>query len=396
LTGYAAGVLLVALVVLACRLPSPDGSHPPTDTSTATDTDLDSDVDTDSDTDSDVDADTDSDVDTPTLKKWFDWGAYSGPPRLVITASNNFWKAEVGEWSLVDLESEEWIVDSETVDGNDLAPACSAAWVGVLRRGGKAGDGVQIHDALDGASLGGIDLDPGRWPRAAVGFTDGDVAIGFDTGTAIEIRRANGDLVRTIDLAVYADAAGVVHVTALAWWRGWLIAVLDAGQLTDALFLWIDPETGAASGQYLYSANISDEIAIVDDSLYLFGRGDSLHPAGIEWHELSHGPAHWLDAAALGVAAITSVSFDDKGFWMAAVDAKGASSARWTDYDGDDDPVIESDVPLGDIASAGRRGFWAMVEDGRTLRHYDYAGDDLGSWTFPATIAVRACGTDAL
>jgi hypothetical protein len=187
-----------------------------------------------------------------------------------------------------------------------------------------------------------------------------------------------------------------VHVAALVWFRSWLLAVLDAGELTNAVLLTLDVDKGLVNAKELYSAAISDEVAIMDDYLYLFGRGDLLHPAGIEWLDPSGGGEHWIDAAALGVAEITAVFFAEKGFWVAAVDVKGTSNARWIDYDGDEDPVFESDVPLGDIAAEGRTGLWATVDDGRTLRHLDYAGKQLGEWTFPAPVAIRSCGADAL
>ena len=84
-------MLPLALVVLACRLPPSDGSAG------------DGDADTDADTDSDSDADTDTDTD-------MDWGKYTGPPRLVVAVSNNFWMEEVGEWALYDLEDSAWVV----------------------------------------------------------------------------------------------------------------------------------------------------------------------------------------------------------------------------------------------------------------------------------------------
>ena len=375
---------LVTLLLLACRVPSPGGSngHDPGDT------DTDADTDTDSDTDTDTDSDTDSDM---------DWGAYTGPPRLVVAPSYNFWMEEVGEWALYDLEESSWVVYGAAVDGTDLVPTCSAAWVAVIRLNGEDDEGVDLHDAQNATALGSIYLEGGRRPRAAVGFVDGDVAIGFDTGTVIDIRAANGDLTSTIDLSAYADAVDTVHVAALTWWDGMLLAVVDAGALTEAIVLGIDPSSGSVVLERpLHTFAISDEVAVVDGWLWIVGRGDSLEPGAIEATSLTEELYLLIDGEASGLT-FTTASFAADGFWVAAVDGVDETSVRWVGFDGTEGPVIPLTQPVGDVAAEGSDAFWLTEgKHGHTVTRYDAGGKALGQWTFPAPAAIRSCGADSL
>ncbi len=379
--------MLLALLVTACRLPSTHGPG----------NDSESDADTDADSDSDSDVDTDSDADT-------DWGGYTGPPRLVITASD-IWKG-TSEWAFYDFETLLWRISGEAVDAYDVLPTCSAAWVGLIRRGGQDGDGVDVKDADSGFTLDDIVLPVGALPRSAVGLPHGMIAVGLDTGTDVALYLPGADPFASVDLAKYADAADAVHVAALGWWEDALVVVLDAGVLTNAAALVIDVESGAVvDARELSTANISDEIAIVDDWLYLFGRGDPLHPDALEaWH-LSNGVTALVDATGLGQAALTAASFASEGTWIVADDGKGVSSVRWMDFDpasgfdvgGAAVPSLVRETPLGDVAAEGSRGFWLTEgDDGHTVTRYDAAGDALASWTFSALAAIRTCGADSL
>jgi hypothetical protein len=389
--------VLIGLVALACRLPPPDGSGNESEPDADTDADTDSDSDSDIDVDTDTDSDTDSDTDT-------DWGAYTGPPRLVITASD-VWKG-TSEWALYDLETLLWRIHGEAVDAREVVPTCSAAWVGLVRRSGEDDDGIDVKDAESGFGLDDIHLPVGAQPRSAVGLQHGMIGVGLDTGAAIEAFLPGGEYFTSVDLSKYADATGTVHVAALGWWRRVLVAVLDSGALTNAVVLEIDGESGVVTdAKELWTAGISDEIAIVGDWLYVFGRGDSLHPDAIEALHLSHGSSNKIDAATLKQGSLTAASFASDGMWVVADDGKGTASVRWIDFDDlygfdldeNDGPSLEADAPLGDIAAEGAHGFWLTGgDDGHKVTRYDAGGKALGSWTFSAPAAVRTCGADSL
>jgi len=371
--------VLIAFV-LACHSPDDSGGE--------------ADTDTDSDTDTDTDADTDTDTDT-------DWGAYTGPPRAVLTVSDAI-KGH-SKWALYDLETLLWRISGEAVDAREVVPTCSAAWVGLVRRNGADDDGVDLKDADSGFTLDDIVLPVGALPRSASGIESGGVAVGFDTGHTIELYSLS-DPAGSFDLSKYADAKGTVHVAALAAGKKNLVAVLDAGESTNAFALVLEPES-VVSAHELSTAAISDEIAIVDDWLYVFGRGDALHPAGIEAWRSTDGATATIDAAALGQTALTAASFAAEGAWVVADDGKGTASVRWIPYDPDRAfdldgvaaPSLVRKGVLGDVASEGSAGFWLTEgDDGHTVTRYDAGGKALGSWTYSAPVAIRTCGADSL
>ena len=370
--------MLIALVALACRLPS-DGSG------------NESDADTDSDTDADSDVDTDTDA---------DWDAYTGPPRLVITTSDAV--KGVSGWAFYDLETLLWRISGEAVDAREVVPTCGTAWVGLVRRSGGDDDGLDLKDAESGFTLEDVVFPAGALPRSACGLENGAVAIGFDTGQAIEVYWGS-DLAGSIDLSEYADAKDAVHVAALMLGDESLVAVLDAGAQTNAKVLVVDFDGNALSTYELTTAGISDEIRVVDNWLYVFGRGDSLHPDLLEAWNLSTGLSSILTATGFG-DALTAASFAREGLWLVADDGDGTSSVHWVDYD----PVMafdydgrqlrfDSDVRIGDIAAEGATGFWLTEgANGHTVRRYDAYGEALGSWTYSAPASIRTCGADAL
>ncbi len=375
--------MLVALVALACHSPDDSGSE--------------GDADTDSDTDTDTDSDTDTDTDTD-----IDWGAYSGPPRAVITVSD----AVKGhsKWALYDLETLLWRISGEAVDAREVVPTCSAAWVALIRRNGEDDDGVDLKDAGSGFTLEDIVFPAGALPRSASGIESGGVAVGFDTGHTLELY-FQSDPVGTYDLSEYADETDTVHVAALAAGEKNAIAVLDAGEGTDAIALVLGSEALVVSFHELSTAGISDEIRIVDDWLYVFGRGDPLHPDAIEAWRVSDGATATIDAASLGQEQLTAASFAAEGAWVVADDGKGTSTVRWIPYDdaaafdldGIAAPSLARKGAVGDVAAEGSTGFWLTEGDeGHTVTRYDGTGNPLGSWTYSAPVAIRTCGADSL
>ena len=148
-------------------------------------------------------------------------------------------------------------------DAREVVPTCSAAWVGLVRRNGEDDDGVDLKDAESGFTLDDIVLPAGALPRSASGIESGGVAVGFDTGHTIELY-VGSDPVGSVDLSKYADATDTVHVAALAAGKKNVLAVLDAGDLTNAIALVLDSEAVVSSHE-LSTADISAEIAIVDD-----------------------------------------------------------------------------------------------------------------------------------
>jgi hypothetical protein len=365
--------------VLACRLPAATPDSAPTTTA-------ESDADADADTDSDIDSDTDADSDP---------GAFTGPPRVVVTAADD-WKGR-GAWALYDLQTLTWVLHGEAVDGDDLAPACSAAWVGVLRRHGQDGDGLDLMDGRYGTSLGEIELALGSQPSAAVGMPGGSVAIGFGSGSELDVRTADGKQVRTLDLAAYGDGDGTARVAALTWWRGTLLVVLDAGVLTDAMVVSIDPVSGAVEDdRSLRSATLSDEVVVVDGWLYVFGRGDALHPGGVEAVQLNTGERNWIDAEELTMTSLTGASFAPGGFWVAGTDDLGVPAARWVDLDGTVQHGFDLDGPVGDVAAESATAVWLTEGEGRTVQRRNAAGKVIGTFIFADPSAVRICGNDRL
>ena len=368
--------MLIALVLFACGSPSTGGSGD------------------ESDTDTDTDSDTDTDTDT-------DWSAYTGPPRLVITLSDAL--KGVSGWAFYDLETLLWRLSGEAVDAREVVPTCGAAWVGLVRRGGEDDDGVDLKDAESGFTLSDITLPKDALPRSAAGIEAGGVAVGLDTGRAIEFFW-DGNPIGEYDLSEYADDTDTVHVAALATWKDRSLAVLDAGVQTNAVALVFD-RGDVVDAHELSTADISDEIAIVDDWLYVFGRGDSLHPDAIEAWRLSDGATATVDAADLGQGALTAASFAAEGFWVAADDGKGTASVRWIPYDPDEafdldgmaTPSLVRKGVLGDVAAEGATAFWLTEGDkGHTVTRYDAGGKALGSWTYFAPASIRSCGADSL